>query len=120
MNGNSALEGHQPPSADGTASQLEQYGIAPGQNGINALTAGDLSSVARNFYSHAEKQNWLKTKGNMLTYGMSVSAEIVLGLKSTMIAGFKTAIDMALNRTHDFCRIPDAVLPACVTRSSAG
>jgi Uncharacterized conserved protein len=98
---NPALDGQQPPGADATASQLDSNGIGPGQDGINAASAASLMSVARNFYSQAERMGFIKTKANKLTYGMALSFEGVLGLKSTIIAGMKTAIDAAFNRTHN-------------------
>jgi len=71
------------------------------QSGINGLTKGDLNGTATHFFSSLRNLNWIKTKGSKLEYGIAARFEVVLGFKNSVTAGFKTALDIAFNRTYN-------------------
>jgi hypothetical protein len=95
------LAGTTPTDPHAAATQLGNSGITGKQSGINAVTTGDFHSVATSLYSEARDLNWTHTKGSKLEYGLAGRFEIVLGLKNTIIAGLKTAFDVAWNRTYN-------------------
>jgi hypothetical protein len=90
-----------PTDPNATANNHGSSGPNGKQPGINATSTGNNHATAINFFSEARNLNWIKVKGSKLEYGLAARFEIVLGVKNTLIAGFKTALDIAWNRTYN-------------------
>lgn len=100
-NGNPALAGSPPTDPNGMAENHSASGPDGNQSGINGLSQGNLSASATHYFSVLRNMTWVKTKGSKLEYGMAMRFEIVLGFKNSVTAGFKTALDIAFNRTYN-------------------
>lgn len=100
-NGNPALAGSPPTDPKATGNQHSQSGPNGQQSGANAVTKGDLHASGKNSHSEARSHNFIQVKGSKLEYGMAARFEIVLGLKNLIVGGFRTALDLAYNRTYN-------------------
>lgn len=100
-NGNPALEGTPPTDPDALAKQHGQSGPNGQQSGGNAVSKGDLHASGDNSHSEARSHNFVHTKKDKLEYGIAARFDIVLGLRNLVVGGFRTALDLAWNRTYN-------------------
>jgi hypothetical protein len=73
----------------------------PDDSGINLHSTSDQRADVNNRVQHTEGNSYLEVKGAKGELKIGLFLEIILGMKHTIIAGLKTAIDVSFSKTFN-------------------